>query len=195
MPADLPEGEYRLIAGLLDPETRERWHVVAGTGLGEDFLDLGTVRVQGRPHNFAPHTPQHPASARFGNAIRLVGYDLDASEARPGGAVRLTLHWQAVQTPPEGWAAFVHLVDADGRIVTQDDGVPGDGTLPTTGWLPGEYVSQTHTLALSQEAAPGTYRLLVGWYRPEDGARVPLEGGAPAEADALVLAHVRVAAP
>ncbi|MGC8839038.1 MAG: hypothetical protein ACP5UM_11535, partial [Anaerolineae bacterium] len=190
VPADLPPGTYRLVAGLLDPATRERWRVGTGTGRGKDFLDLGTVQVQGRHHTFEPPAPQHPASALFGGSLRLVGYDLDASGARPGGVLRLTLHWQAVQTPPEGWAAFVHLVDGAGRILAQDDGVPGGGTLPTTGWLPGEYVSEHHVLSLPGDAAPGTYRLLVGWYRPEDGARVPVEGEGAVEDRAWVLGEV-----
>ncbi|MGQ9458678.1 MAG: hypothetical protein ACUVS5_10410, partial [Anaerolineae bacterium] len=172
------------------PATRERWRVGAGAGRGRDFLDLGTVQVQGRPHTFEPPAPQRPATALFGGAIRLVGYDLDASEAHPGGTVRLSLHWQAVRTPSEGWAAFVHLVDATGHILAQDDGIPGGGTLPTTSWLPGEFVSERHVLSLPEEAAPGTYRLLVGWYRPETGTRVPVEGAGTVEGQAWVLAEV-----
>lgn len=190
VPADLPPGTYRLIAGFLDPATRERWRVGAGAGRGRDFLDLGTVQVRGRPHAFEPPAPQRLATALFGGAIRLVGYDLDASEARPGGTVRLSLHWQAVRTPPEGWVTFVHLVDATGHILAQDDGIPGGGTLPTTSWLPGEFVSERHVLSLPAEAAPGTYRLLVGWYRPETGTRVPVEGAGTVEGQAWVLAEV-----
>ena len=190
VPADLPPGTYRLIVGLLDPATRERWRAGAGAGRGKDALDLGTVQVRGRPHAFESPSPEHLATALFGGAIRLVGYGLDASEARPGGTLRLTLHWQAVQTPPEGWAAFVHLVDAAGRILAQDDGVPGDGALPTTGWLPGEYISERHMLPIPEGAAPGRYHLLVGWYRPEDGTRVPVEGAGPVEDRAWVLGDV-----
>jgi len=190
VPADLPAGEYRLIAGLLDPASRQRWAVVGGAGRGQDYVDLGTVTVQGRAHNFTPPTPEYPAAALFGGSIRLVGYDLDTSEARPGGRLALTLHWQAIETPGDSYAVFVHLADASGQVLAQDDGTPGDGTLPTAGWLPGEYVADPHQIAIPAEAPPGEYRLLVGWYRPQDGSRLPVKAEGSIVDHALVLAEV-----
>ncbi|MGQ9584246.1 MAG: glycosyltransferase family 39 protein [Anaerolineae bacterium] len=190
IPADLPSGTYRLIAGLLDSATGERWAVVGGEGRGQDHLDLGMVTVVGRSHNFTPPMTQHPASALFGGLIRLVGYDLDDAEARPGGYLSLTLHWQAVETPARSLAVFVHLADGEGNIVAQDDGIPAEGRLPVTGWLPGEHVSDPHDIAIPEGAPPGEYRLLVGWYDPEGMGRLPVEGGEVVGGDSLLLVRV-----
>ena len=61
--------------------------------------------------------------------------------------------------------------------MTQADGVPGEWTRPTTGWLPGEYVMDTHTLNLPAELPPGPLTLRVGLYDPVTGARLMADGG------------------
>ena len=64
-----------------------------------------------------PPQPQHPADATFGAAARLVGYDLAAAEAQPGGTLALTLHWQALAATDRPYTVFVHLIDEAGNGV------------------------------------------------------------------------------
>ncbi|NLE75933.1 MAG: hypothetical protein GX605_04175 [Chloroflexi bacterium] len=195
LPADLEAGRYRLIAGLLDPATRSRWEVESGAGRGNDVVPLGEVEVTTRLHIWAEPTASSAASATFGERLRLVGYDLDGGTLRPGGQVRLTLHWQALATPAESYAVFVHLTAADGSLAAQDDHLPGDGLLPTPGWLPGEYVADEHRLTVPPWAGPGAYRLWVGWYRPSDGQRLPVTSDRLVVGDALWLQDLVVEAP
>jgi hypothetical protein len=54
--------------------------------------------------------------------------------------------------------------------------VPAGWTRPTTGWLPGEYVVDTHRLVLAEGTPPGDYALLVGLYLPGADQRVPVAG-------------------
>ena len=58
------------------------------------------------------------------------------------------------------------------------DSEPGDGAYPTTGWLPGEYLADTHTVAVASEAPPGIYRLAIGLYDPVTGERLRMPDGA-----------------
>jgi hypothetical protein len=95
-----------------------------------------------------------------------VGYDLAQAAQLPGSEVQVTLYWHALATPDVACRSFVHLLDAAGQIVAQDDGVPGEGTLPTLGWLPGEYLADSHELLLPSSLAEGEYRLEVGLYDP-----------------------------
>lgn len=87
--------------------------------------------------------------------------------------IRLTLWWQAVQTPARDYKRFVHLYDVDsGVVLAQDDAMPRDWTYPTGAWVAGEVVSETVTLT-TEGIPPGEYRLGVGWYEAETGTRLP----------------------
>ncbi|MDD5779410.1 MAG: hypothetical protein PHU95_08175, partial [Candidatus Thermoplasmatota archaeon] len=86
--------------------------------------------------------------------------------AAPGSTLAVTLVWHAVETPAANYDVFVHLLDAAGNILAQDDGPPGDGRLPTLGWLPGEYLADSHVLPLPTNLPAGEYRLAVGFYDP-----------------------------
>jgi hypothetical protein len=72
---------------------------------------------------------------------------------------------------------FVHLVNENGDIVAQADGQPADWTRPTTGWAPGEYIIDRHTLTVPGGLALDDHALRVGLYDPDTGQRLPVEGG------------------
>jgi hypothetical protein len=94
--------------------------------------------------------------------IELWGYDLEQTAAE----LRLTLVWRALATPGRDYKFFVHLFNpADGFVAAQFDAMPRDFTYPTALWLQNEVVSDTVRLSLAG-AAPGQYRLAVGWYDP-----------------------------
>ena len=185
IPAALPDGRYRLIAGLYRPADGLRLR----TPQGKDYVPAGTVTVRGRPHDMQPPAPEHPADARLGDLARLAGYDLAAIEAAPGGTLDVTLHWQALASGRRPYTVFVHLLDEAGTVRGYGDGEPGGGAYPTTGWLAGEYLADRHTVAVAPDASPGTYRLAIGLYDPATGERLKTPDGA----DQVVLASpVRV---
>ncbi len=160
IPAELPDGRYRLeaSAGPVGRELR-RWHALA------------TISVQGRFHDFTRPQPQVSLDVMVGEGARLIGYDL-AAEPRPGGRVSLTLYWQATAKMSVSYTVFVHLLAPDGRFGGQHDGVPGDGALPTSGWVPGEYLRDEHVFTVRPEAEPGPYVLEVGLYDGVSGQRL-----------------------
>ena len=113
-----------------------------------------------------------PAQALFGDALRLLGYDLQR-EAR---ALHLTLHWQAGRRMEVAYKFFVHLLDPEtGELVAQTDFMPREWGYPTTWWEKGEVVSDEIVLAAS-DVPPGAYRVTVGVYDPETGARLSVIG-------------------
>ena len=75
IPASVPDGRYRLIAGLFRADDKAVLHSTAGA----DQIPLGTVTVRGRPHDMTPPEPQDTADATFDDAARLIGYDLACS--------------------------------------------------------------------------------------------------------------------
>jgi len=167
VPAAMPAGRYRLALSLV----RAADGSLVEIGPGQTSIDLAEIEVQGREHGYEAPAPEHVQVAQFGPAVELAGYDLTEIPARGAEAGRdspleVTLYWHAQQTPDKNYRVFVHLLDAEGQIVAQHDGTPGDGELPALGWLPGEYVADTHRLALPSALPAGAYRLLVGLYDP-----------------------------
>ncbi len=164
IPAATPAGRYRLALSL----------VRAADGSSRAPVELAEIAVQGREHGYEPPAPEHVQAVPFGPAVELVGYDLAGAGLTVGspvlaagpGPLEVTLYWHARQTPDKNYRVFVHLLDAGGQIVAQHDGAPGDGELPALGWLPGEYLADTHRLALPPALPAGAYHLLVGLYDP-----------------------------
>lgn len=136
-----------------------------------------------------PAAITHPADIGLGTAVRWRGYDLAPAEARPGGVLSLTLYWQADTMVGQDWTTFIHLLNEAGEKVAQVDRVPGDGIYPPSAWQPGLLVADQYELSLPSDLAPGRYRLIFGWYRPE--GRLPWADGA----DARTLAEIGLAAP
>jgi hypothetical protein len=140
-------------------------------------VEIARLAVRARAHSFAAPAPGRPLRAQFGEVASLVGVDVPQSVAR-GESLALALHWQARAETPTSYSVFVHLVGADDRPVAQRDGAPGEGTLPTTGWVAGEFLRDGYALAVPAGLPPGDYRLLVGMYDPRTGQRLPVTGPA-----------------
>ncbi|MCA9999145.1 MAG: hypothetical protein KDE56_25450, partial [Anaerolineales bacterium] len=162
IPADLVvETEPVLQVWLLEGETAVS--ITQGSNL------LATMQLDQRERLYTPPPIPHPLAAQFGDAIHLLGYDLQTGS----DALHLTLFWQAVATPATNYTVFNHLVDANGQIVAQLDAPPsGDGWLTAT-WLPGEIIVDQRTIPLDGVAV-GNYTLLLGLYGSNGGQRLPI---------------------
>ena len=185
LPVTLPAGDYSLVLSIHE----------AGATVGK--VTLGSVAVRGRPRLFLPPIVQYPADLRLGDGMRLVGYDLETPQLRPGSSVSLTLHWRAEREMDRSYTVFVHLLDSSGRVRAQQDSVPGMGALLTTGWAPGEYIDDRYEIALPADIPAGEYALEVGVYNAATGLRLAVLGAAgEAMGDRVILPQaIRVASP
>jgi hypothetical protein len=95
----------------------------------------------------------HSARHDYGDAIRLLGYDL-APDA-------ISLYWQSLRVVAVPLTVFVHRFDPNGPFVAGHDAPP---PRPTTSWLPGEVLTDVHPIAV------GDY-FQVGLYDPVTGER------------------------
>ena len=101
-------------------------------------------------------------------ALWLTGVEPGA--ARPGEELTLLTSWQTGPARFLSLAMFVHLLDAAGNIVAQDDGL---GYPPHT-WQPGDRFIQLARLPLPPDLPPGDYTLQFGLYDRATGARWPV---------------------
>jgi hypothetical protein len=167
IPAAASPGQARLVLSLIRAADGQAVPVRGG----RTYVELGQVEVRDREHRLAPTVPEQEQLAPFGPAIEFTGYDIGDATASPGSYVEVRLHWHAVDTPQANYHSFVHLLGAEDQILAQHDGTPGEGQLPTLGWLPGEYVIDVHRLYLPAGLPSGEYRLAVGLYDPVSDLR------------------------
>ncbi|MCX7840970.1 MAG: hypothetical protein N2559_16160 [Anaerolineae bacterium] len=99
----------------------------------------------------------------------------------------LTLHWHIEQTPSARYKIFVHLLDASGRVVAQRDGEPFADLRPTITLRAGESIADNYGVFVEPDTPPGEYRIVIGVYRADDGARVQV-----GDSDHLILETIRI---
>ncbi|MBN1890626.1 MAG: phosphatase PAP2 family protein [Thermoflexales bacterium] len=153
-------------------------------GVGQGFHDMALLLFELGGHAAFGAGPQHPLEARFAQAIRLRGYDLDVSQVEAGQDVSLALYWQADGAVDHNYVVFVHVLGPDGEMLAQADRIAGADSFPTSLWQAGALVRNTFTLSLPPDARPGVYKIAVGLYNAQ--GRLPLAGGA----DHIVLAEL-----
>jgi hypothetical protein len=111
---------------------------------------------------------------RFGLAgepgAELRGWTL-SGPTRAGDTPELALMWHALGRQNRNWMVFIHLVDAQDRIVAEDNRPPQDGAFPMLQWVAGDWVEDRHRLALPADLAPGEYHIRVGLFYPRTNRR------------------------
>jgi hypothetical protein len=130
---------------------------------------LATIRVLGRTADLRIPEVEHTVEARFGDSVQLLGYNLETGT----GTLALTLFWKALSPTETRLKMFLHLVaeGETGEVRAQSDRYPH---LPTTAWLPGEYLSDEVNLDLPSTLPTDRYSLLLGWYDEATGSRLPV---------------------
>lgn len=155
---------------------------------GEAFL-LGWVEVASPPHQFdLPASARLPAApAQLEPSITLAGYETRLTPQ----ALELKLYWQTEAPLTNRYKVFAQLLTPDNTLLAQSDTFPAGDQRPTTGWLPGEIITDAHTLTFSTPPASGKYRLIAGLYDPLTGQRLSLlnEQAQPIS-DAIIVAEI-----
>ncbi len=128
-----------------------------------ETIGLGRVSVSA-PHACSGLTP---LNVTFGGSIKLIGYRLESDA--------IVLCWQSIESVPIDYTVFVHITDDQGQV-SSADAPPRGGTYPTSVWLPGEQIEDSHALSIGP-----VKQITVGWYRSDTGERLPLDGSGATE--------------
>lgn len=110
-----------------------------------------------------------PLEANLGETVKLRGYQVSTTTARPGDRVTLTLYWEPLSLTDRPYSVYVHLLDASGQIIAQRDTYPGLGRNPTTTWTPGRMFADAYLLILPNDAPAGNAQWKVGLWQAETG--------------------------
>jgi hypothetical protein len=183
----------------LDSQTRRFWLVEYRPALGDgaakvaDWLSLNAFAATTVPlldSEIAPYigtsvpSPSRALAIQLVDGIALAGASFP-STLRPGGNLPVELDWTVGHTPSRDLTAFVHLVDARGKLWAQHDSQPENGRAPTILWRPGRRIADRHGLLVPSDLPAGDYWLEVGLY--DGNGRLPLAAGG----DTIRLGPVR----
>ena len=92
----------------------------------------------------------------FAESIRLENYELTRARVARGEMIGLILYWRAMQRPDKDYTVFVHLTDAEGRMIAGFDSQPREGQTPSSHWLPFELVPDGHVLVIPEDVPIGS---------------------------------------
>lgn len=169
VPANVADGKYvvKLAAA--------RNGNLLGTPFGATVTRLSEIVVKNRARTLTPPTVASPLEATFDQKIKLLGYELKRDVPQRGA--QLTLYWKALTPMNTSYTVFIHMLDGQNKIVFSADAIPGNGNLPTTGWIEEEYIADIRAFTLPPDLPSGGYPLEIGWYDPTTGARLKTADG------------------
>ena len=161
-------------------------------GVGRPFHRFALLCFDVSPGPMLSASPKQKLDVELGDQVRLLGYDLPVREVFAGDTIYLYLYWQALTEMRNDYKAFTQILTPEGVIVAQQDQVAGAAEYPTSHWAPGKIVRNRFLLTVRPDAAPGTYRLIAGLYRP--GGKMPRlqASGMRAAGDHVVLGEIEV---
>ncbi|MCA9979365.1 MAG: hypothetical protein KDD89_00970 [Anaerolineales bacterium] len=114
-------------------QTLETWATAV------DTTDNIVIYRFDQPLPIAPTFPA-PPSATFGGELTLLGYDTYL--VPPFEALEIVTYWQVLAPPTAERRFFMHMLDRNGEMLGQDDGLSAQAT----DWQAGDIVVQFHTL-------------------------------------------------
>ncbi len=152
----------------LEPLTSALLLVRAGHNNSVMSLPTITPITLNRPDSASIPTTATALDLQFGDQITLASYTLDATADQ----VELTLFWQTDSRLPENYQIFVHILDATGTIITQNDTAPVQGRYPTSQWRTNTLIEDRHTISVPE--LPESFSLRLGLYRLTDGTRLEI---------------------
>ena len=154
----------------------------------QDFFSTSTLRV----YLYLPEVPvyqeppagiQHPTDIRFGDRIRLIGYEI-GEVGSPDLALPVTLYWQAMETLDDGdnYKYLLQLVEAPasetGAPLATTEREPYDGAVATGFWDQGvnivEWTELPPPLPATLAGDPDAYQLTLQLYHRDTVEKLPV---------------------
>jgi hypothetical protein len=124
----------------------------------------------------AAPAPRFPSGAVFGEAVELIGMDLDPPELKPNSTSTVTLWFRVLEEPDDAWRIFIHIDDRDGRAARMGrDHEPCDDDFATDVWRKGDVVRDRFKFSVGPPGVEA-YELWMGFYRGEERWKVSSPG-------------------
>jgi hypothetical protein len=161
-----------MIWGLTGGQGLEPVWVVGGDGdgpaaarfqSGELGLDLHLPAGERFSNERLP-VPLWGREARVEELAHLAAAEIAKTEIRPGEKLPLALFWRALDSADVSYTIYVQLIEEKGAKAGQVDQLPCDSDCLTTSWRPGDLIGEFYSVPISEDAPPGSYRIIAGMY-------------------------------
>lgn len=157
--------------GFYDSEPDRRLPAQAGEGQALDFVVIDRVRISPYQAAKISKPARQIEQGHFVQGVSLSGYAWLPEEVAPGEEATLRLWWTASGPLDAEYQVFAHMLDSSGTLISQADGPPQGGRLPTNFWEE-EIVVDDHTFVIPDEGSSGLTKVQVGLYQLTDGSRL-----------------------
>jgi len=171
IPPETPAGLYRFETSFYDPATFDPLPVTRTDSaqlLPSTARAVALVQVGAMPDVTTPIT----STWQVGDNFSLTVADLPPQLAS-GADLTFELLWESLASTATDYTVFVHVVNAEGVNVAQQDQPPLGGFAATRLWEPGLRLLDRYQLTLPPDLPAGTYTVRVGLYTVENG-RLPV---------------------
>jgi len=140
----------------------EEWTLVGQSAIGLDA--------------FVSDAAETETIATIDPYYELADYEIvpPLGNAQPGENITVSVDWRVTQVTPESYINFVHLLDAEGNLLAQQDVVPFEGRFPTWAWPLNGIVSPSFSLIIPEGSQP-PYQVRVGMYRYPSLENLPVQ--------------------
>jgi 4-amino-4-deoxy-L-arabinose transferase-like glycosyltransferase len=126
------------------------------------FATIARAYTQPAPLTSQP-APRILLNATFGDQLKLIGAEPEASLVTPGNTIAIVLYWQAIAPITRDYYTFVHLLDQNEIVVAQRLMMPGQGLWPTSQIQAGDIIPSRYMIEVPSTAyAPDTLTYEVG---------------------------------
>jgi hypothetical protein len=156
------------------------------------IVPVGELLVAAQVQPVAESEIPYRLDVQLGESIRLRGYDLEMPQSESDQTLKVTLYWQATQTISEDYTVFVQVLDQSGRLVTQKDNQPVEGTYPTSVWQTDVIVPDTYLVPIPPQVRSGDYRMIAGMYLFPSLERLPVTQDGHGGTDYVTLTSIPV---
>jgi len=87
----------------------------------------------------------------FGDKIKLLGYEMEASEARSNTEVSVTLYWRCLSEMKENHGLRIQILGTNAQVYGTLHLHPGHGNFPTSLWEKGDTFRETYRVPIAQD--------------------------------------------
>jgi hypothetical protein len=144
-------------------ESDKNWTAITTTLMKNAFCEAGDPPP-------SPYNAQCRCPIEYADTVALAGYTIAPPVASPGNTVNIITAWDIQNTPTDELILFVHLLNAEGKVVDQRDRLDA----PSWQWQPGDRFVQTYQFTLPTDISPGTYGFAIGFYQRADSQRLSI---------------------
>ena len=145
-------------------EEMKRWVKV----VNQQYKEWETALRDGAVSDTEPPIANR-VSARFGDAVELVGYEIQPTSVEAGRDIRVKYVFRALRSLEPSDSLFVHVLH-QGKFLNEDH-VPANGALPLDKWEEGRYVIDEHTIHIPGTWKTGEAELAIGFWSKKSKRR------------------------